>query len=102
MLRERTCAALVRPSAREPAHVRAHRLCGWAAPPVGRAWARGAGALLLSTARRRLSCLGGGAPLRLDGRFHCYSFCMGECNDLSPAINAEFMYLERLGPLCSI
>ena len=86
----------------------------------GRAWARGAGALLLSTARRRLACLGGGAPLEdasgpvrlcanvrgwshfdYDGRYLCYSFGMGECNDLSPALNAEFMYLERLGPLCS-
>ena len=43
------------------------------------------------------------AALHFDygSRFLCYSFGMGECNDLSPAINAEFMYLERLGPLCS-
>ena len=45
--------------------------------------------------------VGFGSHFDYVGRFLCYSYGMGECNDLSPAINAEFMYLERLGALCS-
>ena len=41
----------------------------------------------------------GGFHFDYDGRFLCCGFGMGTCNDLSPTISAEFMYLERLGPI---
>ena len=66
--------------------VRARAPCCAAPAPDG-----GGGTLLL--ARRRADVTRAWvAALHFDydGRFLCYSFGMGECNDLSPAVNAVF------------
>ena len=107
LLLERTCAAPVRPSVREPARVpraprrarvRARRLCGWSAPPGERALgARSGGAAAVDGAPPS-SVLGWRrSTSTINGRFLCYSFGMGECNDLGPAVNVWNRYVPVIG-----